>query len=77
MHSSPAPKVFIRRTINAFVLYLEGGLESNQNRTETRDKVSIRLLSVKDGTEKRQKQGRDERTQKKTQHLMCIFADVG
>ena len=45
---SPLAKVFVCSTINAFVMYLEGGLENARKRIETSEKVSLNFISLKD-----------------------------
>ena len=52
-------------TINAFVIYLEGGSENLRKSTETKEKSFCKTLFQlgMHGPEKIQKQGRDERTQ--------------
>ena len=59
-HLSLAQNAFVPRTksvrlntINACIFYLEGGLANPQKRTETREKVSVKLHFNKDGPEKR------------------------
>ena len=62
-HFSPRTKVFVCSTINTFIVYLEGGLENPRKRTETREKVALKLNFTINRAEKGQKQGRDERMQ--------------
>ena len=44
-----------RSMINAFVFYLEGGLENPQERMEIREKILSNFVSVRDLAEKGQK----------------------
>ena len=44
-------------------MYLDVGLETLEERTKTREKVSVKLHFEGDGSKKVQKPGRDERTE--------------
>ena len=49
----PQAKVFVCSTKNTFVIYLDGGLEKPQKRTETWEKVSPNFIHLRnDGAEK-------------------------
>ena len=71
-------KVFVCRTINTFVIYLEGGLENPGKRMETREKgfcessFHLRIDELK----KDRNTAEMKEHKKITGHLLCIYADV-
>ena len=67
--------MFIISTVDTCVFYLKVDLEP-QKRTDTLKKYLQNFISSRDGPEKVQKQDRDEKHNKTTLHLLCIFCSV-
>ena len=65
MHFSALQEVFISRTINVFIFFLEGGLENCEKEHKLREKSFCKtLFQLRIGLKKGQKQGGDERMHK-------------
>ena len=63
---------------NAFVFWLEVGLETPQKRTETREKSFCKTWFQVGMDQKKYRNKAEMKERKKTTlHLLCIFADVG
>ena len=71
--SSSTPKVFICSTINAFIFYLEGGLENPSNEWNVGEKSSSNIsFQLRMKVKKGQKVGRYERTKEDCPTFMKI-----
>ena len=72
--------LFTASVINAFILYLEGGFETLQKGTETRESISVKFhfLYGYIDLRKLQKQSRNERVQEECPKFsMFFFPDNG
>ena len=70
--------MFVCSAINAFIIYLEGGIENPQKRMETRGKVSLKFHFTSGSMELKKDTNKAEMKErmKTTGHLLRIFADI-